>query len=117
MDRAACDRLHNTKGGDSDTELNELAVKPTRVPSGSSAVTMVTPVANMPRAVRNSALEKPGDIALREKVGWDIGGIYPNFHTPGEDNLMLTACWTNLKSRNVLVQLPIIHFRFYFYSY
>jgi hypothetical protein len=60
MELAACDRLHNTKGGSSDTELKELAVNPTSAPLGARAVTMVTPVANMPKAVRNSVLEKCG---------------------------------------------------------
>ena len=68
MDVAACDRLHNTNGGESDTELNELAVKPTSWPSLVRAVTMVTPVANMPKAVRNSELVKSGGRA-RAPVG------------------------------------------------
>lgn len=57
---APCDRLHNTSGGSSDTELNELAVKPTSSPIALRAVTMVTPVANMPNASRNSRVEKLG---------------------------------------------------------
>jgi len=63
IERAACARLHNTSGGDSDTELNELAVSPTSSPVGRRAVTMVTPVAKVPSAARNWALEKPGDSA------------------------------------------------------
>jgi hypothetical protein len=50
MEAAARERLHNTNGGVSDTELNELAVNPTKEPSVARAVTMVTPVANMPSA-------------------------------------------------------------------
>ena len=38
----------------SDTELNELHVSPTGAPCGSIVVTMVTPVANTPSAVRRS---------------------------------------------------------------
>ena len=41
-------------------ELKELAVRPTGWPSAVSAVTMVTPVANMPSAARNSCEEKLG---------------------------------------------------------
>ena len=48
-------RLHKTSGGDKDTELKELAVRPMSRPSGSRAVTMVTPVVNWPSAARNSS--------------------------------------------------------------
>src|SRR4051812_41857712 len=47
-------RLHNTSGGFSDTEANELHVTPYGVPSAAIAVTMVTPVANVPKALRKS---------------------------------------------------------------
>src|SRR3989344_2367574 len=63
---APCDRLHSTSGGASDTELKELAVSPTRSPAAVRAVTMVTPVANMPSASRNSRVEKLGG---RARVG------------------------------------------------
>ena len=63
---ATRDKLHSTKGGVSDTELNELAVSPTKLPSAARAVTMVTPVANMPRAERKSLEEKTGAVAWRE---------------------------------------------------
>ena len=53
-------RLQSTSGGSSETELNELAVKPTSSPVGARALTMVTPVANMPSASRNSLAEKLG---------------------------------------------------------
>ena len=46
MALAAWPRLHSTSGGVSDTELKELAVSPTRVPSAARAVTTVTPVAS-----------------------------------------------------------------------
>jgi hypothetical protein len=52
MEPADKAKLHNTKGGSKDTELKELAVKPTKAPSGARAVTMVTPVANRPNARR-----------------------------------------------------------------
>ena len=54
MEPALRARLHSTRGGFIDTELNELAVKPISPPSGLRAVTMVTPVANIPNAARNS---------------------------------------------------------------
>src|ERR1700676_1277692 len=43
-------------GGSSDTDVNELAVMPCTQPGARSAVTTVTPVANCPRARRNSEL-------------------------------------------------------------
>jgi hypothetical protein len=51
--RAFWDRLHKTKGGVRDTELNELAVRPKKAPSSSRVVMIVTPVANCDRAERN----------------------------------------------------------------
>jgi hypothetical protein len=52
--RALRARLHSTIGGVSDTELKLLAVMPTGEPSPARAVTIVTPVANMPSAWRKS---------------------------------------------------------------
>src|SRR3990167_720746 len=60
MEPAERARLHSTRGGVSDTELKELAVRPTNLPWASRAVTTVTPVANMPSASRNSVGEKLG---------------------------------------------------------
>jgi hypothetical protein len=48
------DKLQSTSGGLSDTELNELQVNPIGRPSVVMVVTTVTPVANMPSALRNS---------------------------------------------------------------
>ncbi len=64
MEPALRAKLHNTSGGESETELKELAVSPTIAPCLERAVTIVTPVANIPRAERNSAEEKLGDAAL-----------------------------------------------------
>src|SRR3954449_1650978 len=47
-------RLHNTSGGFSHTEAKELQVTPYGFPSAAIAVTMVTPVANVPNALRKS---------------------------------------------------------------
>lgn len=44
--------LKRTSGGDNDTELNELTVAPTRVPSLVIVVTTATPVGKRPRASR-----------------------------------------------------------------
>src|SRR5215475_18713 len=44
--------LKRTSGGDNDTELNELTVAPTRVPSPVIVVTTATPVGKRPRASR-----------------------------------------------------------------
>ena len=54
------DKLHNTSGGSIETELNELAVRPTGAPSSSSAVTMVTPVAKVARAARKIVATEGG---------------------------------------------------------
>jgi hypothetical protein len=70
IDPADRERLHSTKGGDSETELNELAVSPTNEPSAARAVTMVTPVANMPKACRNWSGEKLGGSA------WGGGAVW-----------------------------------------
>jgi hypothetical protein len=43
--------------------LKELAVSPTSLPVAERAVTMVTPVANMPSELRNSRVEKLGERA------------------------------------------------------
>jgi hypothetical protein len=45
-------KLQSTRGGVSETELKELAVSPKGVPSAARVVTMVTPVANRPKAER-----------------------------------------------------------------
>ena len=66
-------RLHSTSGGLSETELNELAVRPTSVPSGARAVTTVTPVAKLPSASRNSRCVKPGAKAREGGVGASMG--------------------------------------------
>jgi len=45
---------NNTRGGSSETELNELTVVPTNRPSGARAVTTTTPVGKTPSAFRKS---------------------------------------------------------------
>ena len=47
------ERHQSSSGGSSDTEVKELAVTPTGSPSGRTAVTTVTPVANSPNASRS----------------------------------------------------------------
>ena len=66
------ERLHNTNGGERDTELNELAVRPTNPPCSSRAVMMVTPVAKLPKASRNSRVEKSGASGWYG-IGTDVG--------------------------------------------
>src|SRR6218665_2946517 len=70
---APCARLHSTSGGSSDTELKELDVSPTNLPAALRAVTMVTPVANMPRASRDSRGGKLGGGGREERGGG--GGV------------------------------------------
>ncbi|MCY1379058.1 hypothetical protein D9M69_667420 [compost metagenome] len=81
MEPAARPRLQSTSGGSSETELNELAVSPASSPDAVRAVTMVTPVANMPSAERKSRGEKSGGRAWwpAERAG-DIRGIYMKIH-------------------------------------
>jgi hypothetical protein len=59
-----------------ETELKELAVNPTKVPSVARAVTMVTPVANMPKAARNSDGEKLGGSACKGRTFESMRAIY-----------------------------------------
>jgi hypothetical protein len=80
MEPAVRAKLHSTKGGDRETELKEFAVKPTKVPSLARAVTMVTPVANMPKAPRNSVLEKLGEMA---RVGRTLVSMPPIYLKSG----------------------------------
>src|SRR5215475_9528766 len=47
-------KLHKTSGGLSDTEAKELTVSPALRPSGTAAVTTVTPVGKQPSASRKS---------------------------------------------------------------
>src|SRR5450830_501920 len=49
---AAEPRLHSTRGGSSETELKELAVRPRKLPSANRVVMTVTPVANCDSACR-----------------------------------------------------------------
>jgi hypothetical protein len=58
---AACPRLHSTSGGSIDTELKELAVRPTKLPSGSRVVITVTPVANWDKAWRKWSASNSGE--------------------------------------------------------
>jgi hypothetical protein len=48
-----------TSGGASDTELNELTVVPTSVPSAARAPMTAMPVANVPKAWRRRCGVKP----------------------------------------------------------
>jgi hypothetical protein len=54
-------KLHKTIGGSRETELNELAVTPTRRVCLLPEVTTVTPVPKLPNALRKSRLSKEGD--------------------------------------------------------
>ena len=81
MEPAERAKLHSTSGGASETELKELAVRPMKLPCASRAVTMVTPVANMPSASRNSEVEKLGGRALGGVTVESMGPIYPNSMT------------------------------------
>jgi len=66
------DKLHTIKGGSSETELKELAVKPTAGAGGSvkvvaslaAVVITVTPVAKRPSAERKNAESKLGLVAV-----------------------------------------------------
>jgi hypothetical protein len=58
-----------TRGGSSDTDVKEFAVKPRGSASGPIAVTMVTPVRKEPSARLNSVASKAVSI-------WDLPGIF-----------------------------------------
>ena len=53
-------RLHSTSGGSSDSDENELAVRPTLRPSAAHVVITVTPVGNCPNAARNCSGSRAG---------------------------------------------------------
>src|SRR6266516_5065709 len=71
-------RQTSTSGGSSDTEVNELAVKPRSSPSGSRVVTTVTPVVNEPAARLKSstliwaAASASGPAALVRESGCSV---------------------------------------------
>lgn len=56
-------KLQSTKGGSKETELNELAVKPSIEPSAKRVVITVTPVANCDKAVRKWRVSNAGCLA------------------------------------------------------
>ena len=62
---AARARLQSSSDGSSDTELNGLAVRPISSPLAVRAVTIVSLMANMPSATRNSPGEKLAWLARR----------------------------------------------------
>src|SRR5687768_6673442 len=68
------DRLHSMRGGERETELNELHVRPTRAPSVPTVVTIVTPVGKVPSALRkalgsNGSLDSPDVLAITGSAG------------------------------------------------
>jgi hypothetical protein len=65
-------KLHTIKGGSSDKELKELAVKPTGLPSASKTVITVTPVTKEAKQRRKSVGSSSGKLAWVEKtvIGW-----------------------------------------------
>ena len=58
------DRLKRTSGGSSDTELNELTVRPTGACPGRDAVITATPVGKRPRVARKEEELKLGAEAV-----------------------------------------------------
>ena len=55
-------RARSTSGGSSDSELKELTVSPTKPPSASQQLTMVTPVVKRPSAWRSCRLSGAGPL-------------------------------------------------------
>ena len=52
---------HSTSGGSSESELKELAVRPTKAPASSTQLMMVTPVVKRPSALRRwRRVDRPG---------------------------------------------------------
>ena len=90
IEPAARAKLHKTSGGVIDTELKELAVSPINLPCAERAVTMLTPVANMPKAMRNSVGANSGGRARSRATGVSMVEIYLNYSKPSrwyQDNL------------------------------
>ena len=75
MEPADFAKLQSTRGGEIDTEVKEFAVSPTREPLAVRAVTIVTPVANIPKACLNSPGEKVGATAREEEAIIGIAAI------------------------------------------
>src|SRR5579863_5190434 len=67
---AKSELLHSTRGGSSDTELNEFAVMPCSLPPRSRVVMIVTPVAKEPSALRSSRELKPSAAVLCTVALW-----------------------------------------------
>ncbi len=91
-----------------DTELNELAVNPINSPVALRAVTMVTPVANMPKAARNSGEVNVGAVAwvsgLREAAGGfkastRLGGCQDWRHVGTPPSYQVRRCPLSLKGQ------------------
>src|SRR5690606_20958575 len=84
---ASLRRLHSTMGGSSDTEQNELAVRPSSLPSGPRVVMTQTPVANLPSALRRSRRSGCGT-----GVSHTPGGRKPAMRVAGIILLSVVAC-------------------------
>ena len=61
-------RLHITSGGDSDSELKELTVKPANSPLTPRVVMTVTPVTKFPNALRRSVESIVGSVTMLSKI-------------------------------------------------
>src|SRR3984893_3230229 len=84
---AARDTLNSTRGGDSETELNELTVKPKRSPASETAVTTATPVGNTLSASRKARSSKLTIDASRFPAGHSpqsAPGAQLSIASPGE---------------------------------
>src|SRR5215469_3652845 len=68
--------LTSSNAGSSETDENELAVKPSGLPSSLAVVTIVTPVMNAPNASRNSRV-------LIFAAGWLVCWLISHFHFTG----------------------------------
>ena len=68
-------RLHDTSGGSSETEANELQVSPIGWPSESVVVMIATPVGKLPSALRKARTSNPDSTPdAADNVGRNRGG-------------------------------------------
>src|SRR6185369_12476973 len=61
---------HSTRGGSSESALNELAVRPTGAPSAPRQVTIVTPVTKRPSASRSSSGPSSEGLSSAACLSW-----------------------------------------------
>jgi len=98
-------RLHSTSGGFSETDVNEFTVRPMQWPRLLRAVTIVTPVANWPKARRKSRLSNARDFFT---AGFDYLTeiISPPFITKRTCSRIVTSATGSPSTATMSANLP-----------